>query len=520
MKKTTALLLMSMSIFAYSQSISLQNGDFVKGEFTVTDKDGADLAIVFADKSERWLLQNVVGKKEFVFKAEQTGTADFVIYPPKAEKTEKAEKAEKAETAHYQIQILQQIPVAEQQALPEKYLSPTIQQLAEQLTEQNKAARLDEFWQKITQQGLPLIEPVENSNQSIVTFLWRGAKHNVWLWGSPSREDHHDQLERLFGSDIWFKSYQLPNDSLVSYGFAPDVPSLPVNQGEQRRAILATLQADPFNPHTYPAKPKYPQDRFSYVSALKLKNTPQSPWLKPQNAPQGKLQTHQFHSQILVNSRRVQIYLPAHFEPNNPDLRLLFLFDGTDYIDKVPTPMILDNLIAQGKIPPTVTVFIDNPTTQARRAELPPNLDFAKMIATELYPWVSQQLGIKIATKHTALAGSSFGGLATAYIANQYPDIFGNGLILSGSFWWKDPQQSSQFNNAMAHLYASQATKNLHFFISAGIYEQTILNSSRHFKDVLMAKNYPVIYKEYASEHGYFSWQTILPEGLLALFGQ
>ncbi|TYG35426.1 DUF3327 domain-containing protein [Lonepinella koalarum] len=511
MKKITALLLMSMSTFAYSQSISLQNGDFVKGEFTVTDKDGADLAVVFADKSERRLVQNVVGKKEFVFKAEQTGTADFVIY---------SSQGKKAEIQQDQIQILQQIPVEKQNALPTKYLSTKIQQLAEQITEQNKTALLDEFWQQVTKQGTPLIEPVENTDENVVTFLWRGAKHNVWLWGSPSREDHHDQLERLFDSDIWFKSYQLPNDSLVSYGFAPDVPTLPVSQGEQRRAMLATLQADPFNPHTYPAKPKYPQDRFSYESVLKLKNTPQSPWLEAQSVAQGTLQSYSFHSQILGNERHIRIYLPTHFNPNNPDLHLLFLFDGAEYVAKVATPTILDNLIAQGKIPPTVAVFIDNPTTQARRTELPPNPNFANMLATELYPWVSQQLGIKIAAKHTALAGSSFGGLATAYIANQYPDIFGNALVLSGSFWWKDPTASTQFNNAMAHLYASQAPKDIRFFISAGIYEQSILNSSRHFKDVLMAKNYPVIYQEYHSEHGYYSWQTILPEGLLALFGQ
>ncbi|WP_439291089.1 hypothetical protein [Lonepinella koalarum] len=169
MKKITALLLMSMSTFAYSQSISLQNGDFVKGEFTVTDKDGADLAVVFADKSERRLVQNVVGKKEFVFKAEQTGTADFVIY---------SSQGKKAEIQQDQIQILQQIPVEKQNALPTKYLSTKIQQLAEQITEQNKTALLDEFWQQVTKQGTPLIEPVENTDENVVTFLSdRAVKH-------------------------------------------------------------------------------------------------------------------------------------------------------------------------------------------------------------------------------------------------------------------------------------------------------------------------------------------------------
>src|SRR5690606_25662127 len=55
------------------------------------------------------------------------------------------------------------------------------------------------FWQEVTQQGSPLIEPLDE-HTSLVTFLWRGARHNVRLFGGPTRD--HDPLMRLGDSDV------------------------------------------------------------------------------------------------------------------------------------------------------------------------------------------------------------------------------------------------------------------------------------------------------------------------------
>jgi enterochelin esterase-like enzyme len=42
------------------------------------------------------------------------------------------------------------------------------------------------------------------------------------------------------------------------------------------------------------------------------------------------------------------------------------LFDGLAYIDLVPTPIILENLLADGKIPPLVCVLIDSLASEVR----------------------------------------------------------------------------------------------------------------------------------------------------------
>jgi enterochelin esterase-like enzyme len=84
----------------------------------------------------------------------------------------------------------------------------------------------------------------------------------------------------------------------------------------------------------------------------------------------------------------LSIYLPAGYRANATPYDLVVIFDESAYLTKVPTPVILDNLIAASKIPPTVAVLIANPTQDSRMKELPPNPEFADFLAKELIPWI------------------------------------------------------------------------------------------------------------------------------------
>ena len=519
MKILTALFSLILAVPANAAySLELKQGDFVKGEFRVTDQQALDLSIIFADQSSRRLLHNIAGQQEFMFTAPADGKALFRISRTDSE----------LHSSDYRITILQHIPLEQQKALPTKEISPTIQRLLEQVQAQpdeNERQKLfNAFWSQQEQTGTPLIEPSTQTAHNLVTFLWRGAKRNVILWGAPS--SNHESLQRLADSDIWFKTFDLRNDALISYRFVPDVPQLPLDNMQQRRALLATLQADPHNPATYPEQAREYLDKFNYSSVLRLENAPLQPYRTIKRVPQGTLNSYRFHSKMLNNTRRIMIYLPAGFDPQAQEQLLLFFFDAKDYTTQVPTPRILDNMIAEHKIPPAIAIFIDHPSAEARHSELPPNTAFSDMLAQELYPWVIEQLHIHPSPKRTALIGSSFGGLASAYNAERYPQIFGNVLSMSGSFWWQFPQTPSEQKNYIAHLYADTPKHDIRFFLSAGRYETSnngefdILNNSRHLSDVLQAKGYTVTYREYTSGHDYLSWQGVLSDGLLSLFGE
>jgi len=70
---------------------------------------------------------------------------------------------------------------------------------------------------------------------------------------------------------------------------------------------------------------------------------------------------------------------------------------------------------------------------ERRGRELPPNPAFSDFIAHELMPWLQQQ-GITSTSKHPLIAGSGYGGLASAWVAMRYAHVFGNVLSLSGSY--------------------------------------------------------------------------------------
>src|SRR5262249_44110430 len=112
----------------------------------------------------------------------------------------------------------------------------------------------------------------------------------------------------------------------------------------------------------------------------------------------------------------------------------VLVFDAEDYINTVGMPAMLDNMTASGVIPPVVVAFLHTPDT--RNEDLLPNDKFQAFIASELMPWIGKRYRISKDPRLTTLVGGSFGGLAATYTAFVHPEVFGNVLSQSGSFWW------------------------------------------------------------------------------------
>ena len=137
---------------------------------------------------------------------------------------------------------------------------------------------------------------------------------------------------------------------------------------------------------------------------------------------------------------------------------------------------------------------------------------------------VVRETGFAAPAARTVLAGSSYGGLASATVAMRHPEVFGNVLSMSGSFWWSPPGTPEDRREYVAGLVAVSGLLPLRFFLAAGLFETGangtagILETSRHLRDVLVAKGIPVTYRDYAGGHDYLVWQGVLPDGLIALF--
>lgn len=136
--------------------------------------------------------------------------------------------------------------------------SPRLRDLVKELDAGNPTA-LEQFWQGIALHSAPLIEPLEGDDgHMLVTFLWRaqGETRNVvvvsFLTGAlNSWRYHKNQLAHLPGTDLWYRSYRVPNDTRTTYQLSPNDALIESEDIEDWGARTATFQNDPLNAHHF-----------------------------------------------------------------------------------------------------------------------------------------------------------------------------------------------------------------------------------------------------------------------------
>lgn len=411
--------------------------------------------------------------------------------------------------------------------------SPTIAALRAQLADGNIAV-LDQFWQHIADHGAPIIEPITNdADHALVTFVWRGdpnLKHVVVIGGIAGEDTVGNELLCLFNTDVWYRTYRARNDTRTTYFFSPNDPLVPMTDERWEATWLAWvrgghLRIDPFNANVL----------WSEESILTLPSAPPEAWLASQpDVPADTVDEHRFQSTLLENERTVWVYRPPGFNPHQEPYGWALFFDGDGY-RYVPTPTILDNLIAAGRIPPLVAIFVANASYEERRQALSCNRQFNRFLIEELLPWARPRYHLTDDPQRTIVVGASYGGLAATYAAFQHPHIFGNVLAQSGAFYWRqgqdrtsDPGADTDWNWLIRQLAAAPHLP-LRFHLDVGIYETDLepwgadtntLSTSRHMHDVLHAKGYAVDYVEFSGAHDFVGWRGALPDALTALVGK
>lgn len=388
---------------------------------------------------------------------------------------------------------------------------------------------VESFWDEIHTKGAPLIEPIENNDKELlVTFLWRAKSEtrNVFVMWFPfaAAKPGDYQMTRLAGTDVWYRTLSVRRGARFAYQLSPNDPLVFDSRSNAQRS--ATVQADPLNPHRWFDGPG--ASKFEYSSMVELPDAKPQPYIhKRDGVPTGNVEKKHIKSALLKNERDLSVYTPPGYRRDGTPYHLLVVFDEGAYLTRVPTPVILDNLLAEKKIPPMVAVLIANPSQDTRTRELPPNPDFADFLNNELVPWIRANYHVTTDPHQVVVAGSSFGGIASVYVGFRHPETFGNILCQSGSFWWSAPKPEPYAEpNYLAKEFVKSPKLPLRFYMDAGAFEVdmdggvgAILEPSRAMRDVLLAKGYEVHYQEFIGGHDYLSWRGTLADGLLALVG-
>jgi len=465
---------------------------------------------------------------------------NLVAEAPGVYRVEVAAKDKRANCT-YTIALVKLVTLADRLAPPKPVVESPRMQALRASVERSQPDSVRAFWEELKKTGAPLIEPIAGDRENMaVTFVWKGTPytHNVLVLWIPYVAVAPDEfwMARLGETDVWYRTIRVNRKMRLAYTLAPNATRLhPMSLGFDADAInmaAAAARPDPLNPKVYRVDPEsVDAPEYRGNSILEMPDAPPQPWVaKRPGIPEGRLNKHQFKSAALGNQREVAVYLPAHYSPDAKPYPLLVVFDEDAYLNLVPTPTILDNIIAAGKIPPMVALLIGN-APGVRERELFCNPEFSRALATELLPWAHGLYNFTSDPHHTVVAGSSAGGIAAACSGLWQPETFGNVLAQSGAFHWTPPSGSQTSDsiaepNWVARQFISTPRRPLRFYLDAGSAEfnatggaDSILFCTRALRDVLRAKGYEVHFQEFEGGHDYLSWRGTLSDGLIALMG-
>ncbi len=195
-------------------------------------------------------------------------------------------------------------------------------------------------------------------------------------------------------------------------------------------------------------------------------------YLQP-GVPSGRLSEKTTHTSKIYDDMKSDywIYVPAQYKPEIPAAVMVFQ-DGGGYLDRDgnnPTLNVIDNLIAQKKIPVMICIFInpgdisESPSTptynfvkaysekwqrtvkDSMRSTLYDTVSdrYVRFLRDEVLPEVAAKYNLRKDSYSRAITGLSSGGICAFNAAWQMPDQFSRVISWIGSYasiqWKEDP---------------------------------------------------------------------------------
>jgi len=155
--------------------------------------------------------------------------------------------------------------------------------------------------------------------------------------------------------------------------------------------------------------------------------------------------------------KRAFVYTPPTYG-NNPKERfpVLYLQHGwgeneTSWPVQGCAGIIMDNLIAEGKIKPFIVVMTYGMTNDTRFGGIREFTakEFETVLIDELMPYIDQHFLTKPGRDNRALAGLSMGGMTTKLITTRRPEVFAYYGLLSGGTYSPADLEGKQLPKAI-----------------------------------------------------------------------
>lgn len=283
------------------------------------------------------------------------------------------------------------------------------------------------------------------------------------------------------------------------------------------------------------------------------------------NPSSGRIERIDSFRSNYVTARNVDVWLPEGYDPAKK-YAVLYMHDGQMLFDSTITwnkqcwkvDETMTTLIRKKKIPPTLVVGVWNGgitrhpdyfpqkpfdgLSQSEKDKItqelqekgrtqaifqPQSDNYLRFLVEELKPYIDQRYSTYSDADHTAIAGSSMGGLISLYAICEYPNVFGRAAGLS-THW---PGTFSVEGNPFPPAHLAYLRKNLpdpkthHLYLDGGDQELDALYPPllKQVETVLRAKGYSDINGRAriiaGTGHSERAWSSRLGEVMTYLFG-
>jgi predicted alpha/beta superfamily hydrolase len=165
-------------------------------------------------------------------------------------------------------------------------------------------------------------------------------------------------------------------------------------------------------------------------------------------SPQVQILDEHFNIPELQTQRRVWLYLPADYDHTDKHYPVIYMQDGQNLFDQYTAGYQewgVDELMDERFYHNACLIVAVDHGEESRINEYNPysseeygegrGNDYTEFLANTLKPFIDANYRTLTDARHTAIAGSSMGGLIATYAALKHPEVFGNAGVFSPAFW-------------------------------------------------------------------------------------
>lgn len=156
---------------------------------------------------------------------------------------------------------------------------------------------------------------------------------------------------------------------------------------------------------------------------------------------------HRLHK-VTVGERALAVYLPPSYDQGQDAYPVAYVQDGGKLFMNCLN--YLEHLYAVSQLSGVILVGVESPNRNDEYTPWPAEelmktwADFGgqgpayvQELADVIKPYIDGNYRTRPEREHTAVIGGSFGGLISLFALYWRPEVFGNGGLLSASFWYE-----------------------------------------------------------------------------------